>query len=310
MANWPGQSQLLLSDKHRIRTLFPNSGTISTLVGSKEPGFLDDQGTSAMFSTPAGIAVGQVCDTSCLDLALVADSDNHRIRRVALLAKDVTTIAGSGISGFSNGLGTYAKFSYPTDVVFDENSSYVLIADSGNNRIRKMVLSTTEVTTFSGTSVQGFVDGSSTSARFNKPRGLALAPDGNTLYIADSGNHAVRAISMDGSVRTVAGSGMVGSADGTGTNSTFHFPSGITSTPDGNTLLVSDTWNNRIRSIDVTTGHVFTLAGSGSRGFLSEGTDVAFAHPAGIFFPRFFDLCRRFGEQSHPKSYIHANYRQ
>jgi len=290
----PGTEErlLLISAEHHIRTLSAQSGEFTTWVGSNQPGFQDAMGTNARFLNPAGVAVGQVCEQIgqtkyCADIAAVADSGNHRIRRIEAVTKNVVTWAGSGTRGFSNGVGTYAKFNYPRDVIYQQNAlgEFVaaFIADSGNNRIRRLNLTSSEVTTLSGSSEFGFVDGPATAARFFDPQSLALSPDGNTLYVADAGNHRIRAIHVsDGSVRTLAGSGLPGSADGIGTRSSFHNPRCVTVSVDGTRLLISDTTNNRIRSLDPMSGRVFTLAGSGSRGFLSEGTDVAFAQPEGL----------------------------
>jgi hypothetical protein len=290
---WNKQSQeLLISAEHHIRTLSAQTGEFTTLVGSNQPGFQDARGTNARFQNPAGVAVGQVCETigqakPCDYIAVVADSGNHRIRRIHAVSKDVSTWAGSGTRGFSNGVGTYAKFNYPRDVIYQPNAlgefEAAFIADSGNHRIRKLNLTTNEVTTLSGSSESGFVDGPATAARFFDPQSLALSPDGITIYVADAGNHRIRAIHVsDGSVRTLAGSGLPGSADGIGTSSSFHNPRCVTVSVDGTRLLISDTTNNRIRSLDPISGRVFTLAGSGGRGFLSEGTDVAFAQPEGL----------------------------
>ena len=307
---WSDGGKILVTDKHKLRALFFESGIVSTVAGSHVAGFNNGRGTDAMFNNPGGIAIGRICEPTvnyCDILAFIADSSNHRIRRVALRTSDVTTLAGASVSSFSDGAPQDARFSNPSDCACDDaDCTNLLIADSGNNRIRKMHLASAQVTTLSGTGYVltapapdsdctprynctcnncTLVDGQATIARFSSPRALAVSKDGTTLFVADAGNNAIRAVSMfDGRVRTLAGSGKQGSQDGIGTHCSFYFPSGVTVSPDGATLIVADTWNNRIRSVDVVSGQVTTLAGTGERGFLSQGTHVAFNHPMGIVY--------------------------
>jgi len=115
-------------DNHRIRKITP-AGVVSTLAGSTE-GFADGTGTETRFSYPGRVAV----DSS--DNVFVADSGNHRIRKITP-AGVVSTFAGTGIRGHADGTATTAQFNYPTGVAVD-SSGNVYVADFGNRRIRKI----------------------------------------------------------------------------------------------------------------------------------------------------------------------------
>ena len=113
---------------HRIRKISSERG-VSPLAGSGTAGFADLTGTEAQFFGPTGVVV----DSSSGNV-YVADSSNHRIRKITSGGK-VTTIAGSSIPGFANGTGTAAQFNYPRGVAVD-SSGNLYVADTCNNRIR------------------------------------------------------------------------------------------------------------------------------------------------------------------------------
>ena len=105
------------------------------------------------------------------------------------------------------------------------------------------------VTTLAGSSC-GYVDGTGTAAKFYKPAAVAVSPDGLIVVVADDSNHCIRAIALaTGVVTTLAGSGSAGDVDGTGTNAQFSRPAGIALAPNGATVLIGDTENQRTRSM-------------------------------------------------------------
>ena len=174
----------------------------------------------------------------------VADYYNHRIRAINPTTGQVTTLAGSS-AGFADGTGTTAQFNLPTGVAVAPNGT-VYVADSNNFRIRAINPTTRVVTTLAG-STQGSADGTGTTAQFNLPYGVAVAP-GGTVYVADTSNSRIRAINpTTGQVTTLAGSS-AGFADGTGTNAQFGYSVGVAAAPNG-TVYVADTNNQRIRKI-------------------------------------------------------------
>ena len=132
------------------------------------------------------------------------------------------------------------------------------MADSGNHRIRKIVLSTGAVTTLAGSGSQGSTNATGTSAKFKTPRGIVKV--GTNLYVADTDNHIIRKIvKSTGVVTTLAGTaGSSGSTDGTGTAAKFYKPRAITT--DGTNLYVADNSNHKIRKIVISTGAVTTLS--------------------------------------------------
>jgi hypothetical protein len=225
-------------------------------------------------------ADGNVSSTLTLSSFVVAEQMGGSFQGAELsLSTAVTTQAGTGSSGSANGTGTSASFNQPVGITTDGTNLYV--ADSMNNLIRKIVISTGVVTTVAGTGSNGSADNTTgTSASFNYPSGITT--DGTNLYVADSSNHLIRKIVIStGAVTTVAGTGSTGSANGTGTSASFNYPYGITT--DGTNLYVADLSNHLIRKIVISTGAVTTLAGTGSSGSANgTGTSASFSTPSGI----------------------------
>jgi hypothetical protein len=249
------------------------STAVTTLAGTGSTGSTDNStGTSASFNYPQGIT------TDGTNL-YVADTSNHLIRKIVISTGAVTTLAGTGSSGSTdNSTGTSASFFDPREITTDGTNLYV--ADTKNNLIRKIVISTGAVTTLAGTGSMGSANGTGTSASFYYPQGITT--DGTNLYVAEEGNHLIRKIVIStGVVTTVAGTGSSGSANGTGTSASFQFPGGITT--DGTNLYVGDYMNDLIRQIVISTGVVTTVAGTGSSGSANgTGTSASFQNPKGV----------------------------
>ncbi len=260
------------SGNHRIRKIDP-AGVVTTLAGSTS-GYADNTvGTSAQFNNPRGIAV----DSS--GNVYIGDTDNHRIRTITA-AGAVSTLAGSGSTGYIDDTGTNANFNEPYGVAVDASGN-VYVADANNSVIRK-VTSAGVVTTVAG-STAGYADGNYTAAMFNYTVGVALDTAGN-VYVGDTGNNFVRKIDSSANVTTFAGE-VNGTTNGQGSAVRFSTQGNnigaITSDAAGN-IYVADTSNNLIRKITAA-GVVSTLAGSGTAGFADgTGTAASFSSPRGI----------------------------
>jgi len=258
-------------DNHLIRQIVIATGVVTTVAGTADNGSSNGTGTAASFYEPLGITT----DETNLN---VVDSKNSLIRKIVISTGVVTTLAGTGSSGSSNGTGTSASFNQPSGITTDGTNLF--LAEHNNNLIRKIVISTGVVTTLAGTGSSGSANGTGTSASFNNPYGITT--DGTNLYVGDTFNHLIRQIVIStGVVTTLAGTGSSGSANGTGTSASFYKPYRITT--DGTNLYVGDTFNHLIRKIVISTGVVTTLAGTGSSGTANgTGTSASFNNPIGI----------------------------
>jgi sugar lactone lactonase YvrE len=166
---------------HCVRKVTPG-GVVSTVAGSGVDAFADGAGAAASFRTPGGVAV---------DLSgnvFVADQGNHCVRKVTP-GGVVSTIAGSGAGAFADGIGAAASFNSPSSLTID-SSGNVLVADTGNHRIRK-VSPRGVVTTLAGNGDAKFADGSDNLASFKRPYGIAVGASG-AVFVADTENLRVR----------------------------------------------------------------------------------------------------------------------
>ncbi|WP_025664652.1 NHL repeat-containing protein [Aquimarina megaterium] len=254
---------IYVADTRKDRILkYLSSGGTTVLAGSGVAGFADGPGITAQFDNPNGLAI----DTA--GNIYVADTGNHRIRKITP-AGVVSTIAGSGISGFVNGTGIAAQFDSPYGIDVHANGD-LYVADTGNHSIR-YINTAGVVYTHAGTGASGLVNGNTTTAQFNEPIDVVIGLSTN-LYIADASNHVIRQITDTGSVLTLAGSSQ-GYADGAGATAQFSSPYGVTRDTSGN-IYVADKDNHRIRKI-TPAGVVSTYAGSGTMGFANGNANVA-----------------------------------
>ena len=226
------------SGNHCIRRITPD-GVVSTLAGSGTRGFKDGRGSAAQVNDPLGVAVDADGNV------LVADSGNHCIRRITPDGM-VSTLAGSGSSGFKDGRGTEAQFYSPWDVTVDADGN-VIVAERNNLRIRR-ITPDGMVSTLAGSGTEGFQDGRSAEAEFYSPSGVAVDGDGNVL-VAEFDGHCIRRITPDGMVSTLAGaSGSRGFKDGRGTEAQFTSPWGVAVDAQGR-VYVGDCGGDRIRRL-------------------------------------------------------------
>jgi sugar lactone lactonase YvrE len=223
-----GNIYIVDSDNHRIRKVTVSTGNINTMAGDGNGGYSGDggQATSAMMYNPKGVAL----DTS--GNIYIADYSNERIRKVTVSTGVITTVAGNGFQGYSGdgGQATSATINTVSGVALD-TSGNIYIADYHNSRIRKVTISSGNITTVAGTGTGGYSGdgGQATSAKMFSPIAVALDTSGN-IYISDSDDHRIRKVTVStGNINTVAGNGTGGySGDGgQATSAMISNPKGI-----------------------------------------------------------------------------------
>jgi DNA-binding beta-propeller fold protein YncE len=221
-----------------IRKINVGSGAVTTAAGTANIGGTEDAtGSAAHFNNPTQIAT----DGTSL---YVADSGNSAIRRITLADFKVMTVGGqAGTAGKTEGGPKKSLFSGPRGVAVDKKAIYV--ADTGNDVIRKIDISSLETSTIAGTGEEGDKDGPALQAQFNNPG--AICTDGSFLYILDADNHAVR--KMDLNANTVTKLTLVNG----------HIGSGCALTSDGKQLYFSDTTENAVEVVDTTSGNFTTF---------------------------------------------------
>jgi sugar lactone lactonase YvrE len=270
---------------HAIRKV-TSAGKISTIAGMGIAGYSGDGGaaTSALLNYPMGLAV----DSS--SSLYIADYKNNVVRKITS-AGVISTVAGTGTAGngASGNSATATNLNGPSGVAVD-SSGNLYIADTNNNLIRKVDLSTGILTTFGGTGASAFSGdgGVATAAGFYKPQGLYLDSSGN-LFVCDTSNHAVRKIAVStATVSTVAGNGTYGSGgdDGLATGAVLSGPTDVVANSGGD-LFIADPSNNVIRKVTASTGKITTIAGTGVAGYSGDGSSATSAEldqPTGLVF--------------------------
>ena len=268
----------------RIRRFDPTTRRTSAVAGNGQKAYAGD-GAKAV---DASLSMPHEIQFDADGHLYIVERDNHAVRRVDATTGVISTFAGTGTPGFSGdgGPANRARLRAPHSVVVDRNRHRLLICDIGNSRIRQVDLATGVIDTFAGTGERGptpdgaLLDGTP----LNGPRSIALDDAGN-LYLALREGNAIYRVDM--SARTlhhVAGTGAQGySGDGGPARvATFAGPKGLAWARDA--LYVADTENHAVRRIDLRTGVITTVLGTGRRGDGPEPDPLrcALARPHGV----------------------------
>jgi len=263
----PGGDIYFSSTTHSMAMRLARDGRLSIIAGNGIRAFSGDggPGVNASLFSPAAVALDAAGNL------YIADSGNHRIRRVAPDGT-ITTVAGNGVRAFAGdgSSATAASLNAPEGVSVAPDGS-LLIADTRNQRIRR-VAANGVITTIAGTGTVGYTGdfGQATAATFENPREAIAAPNG-VVYIADTSNSAVRRIDAAGMITTYAGIGFPAffGDDGPAFIAALRFPEGLALDGQGR-LYIADAGNHRIRRV-TPDGTITTVAGSGATGFGGDG---------------------------------------
>lgn len=254
------------------------AGIITTLAGTGTAGYNGDniQATAAEIKGPGGLGLDS------LGNVYISELNGCRIRKVDGTSGIITTVAGTGLGGFSGdgGQATAAQISFPTDVKFDKKGNFY-IADESTERVRKVNTSGI-INTIAGNGTANFSGdgGPATAAELYSPTGVAIDKIGK-VYIGDQNNNRIRVVDTFGIITTFAGNGTAGFTGdgGPATAAELRQPEEVAIDPSGN-VYIDDAVNNAIRMIDLS-GTISTYAGNGVAGFYGDGGPATAAELSG-----------------------------
>ena len=272
------------SDNNRILVLKVDetgeNAEVKEVIGNRKTGVKDGTYTEAEFNKPQGLAYYK-------GKLYVADTENHLIREINLETKQVKTIAGTGVQskewGFINpGDALSTALNSPWDLIVIDGALYIAMA--GPHQLWKMDLSTGQIGTYAGSGRENITDGNFKSCALAQPSGITT--DGNKIYFADAESSSIRSadIGSKGKVKTIVGSGLFtfGDIDGTGSSVRLQHPLGIVFNNADGLLYITDTYNNKIKTVNPVTKEVLTYSGTGSKGSRNGTIDAQFNEPGGL----------------------------
>ena len=270
---------------HRIRRLDLKKHRLSTVAGSGTKGYAGDGGPAlkASLNEPYEVRFDKAGNMFFVEM------QNHVVRRVDAKTKIISTFAGTGSPGFGGdgGPAAQAQFKQPHSIAFDPEGN-LLVCDIGNNRIRRIKLETGVIDTYAGTGEKKPTpDGAPlASAPLNGPRALDLDPKGNRYLALREGNAVYRIDSIEGKIYHLAGTGEKGYTGdgGPAKQAKLSGPKGIAYSSDGG-VYIADTESHTIRRIDLKSGVISTVLGTGERGDgpLGDPLKCKLARPHGVF---------------------------
>jgi DNA-binding beta-propeller fold protein YncE len=272
-------------DNQRIRRLNLKTRELTTIAGNGQRGYTGDGGPAidASFNMPHELRFDKRGDL------FIVERDNHVVRKVDMKSRVVTTFAGTGVAGFSGdgGPATKAQLRSPHSIAFDRDGN-LLICDVGNHRIRRVTTKTGVIETYAGTGERKPTpDGAPLAGTpLNGPRTIDVDPNGNLYLALREGNAIYRIDPKLERIFLVAGTGQqgYGGDGGPATKATFAGPKGLAYSKDHG-LYVVDTENHAIRRIDLKSGVVKTVLGTGEKGNGTETDPLRckLNRPHGIF---------------------------
>jgi sugar lactone lactonase YvrE len=273
-------------DNQRIRRLDLKTHRLTTIAGNGEAAYKGDGGRAV----EASLNMPHETRFDARGDLYIAERDNHVIRKVDMKTGLISTVAGTGIAGYSGDgqPGTRAQLRQPHSICFDRDGT-LLICDIGNNRIRRLHPDTGIIETWAGT---GEAAPTPEGARvkgtpLRGPRTLALSPAGDLFIALREGNAIYRVDAKTQTLHRVAGTGEQGYAgDGRpALEAKLSGPKGL-AYGDGDDLYVADTESHTVRRIALRTGVISTVIGTGARGDAPNADPLKFSlsRPHGVLF--------------------------
>jgi streptogramin lyase len=273
-------------DNQRIRRMDLDTGRVTTIAGSGERGYRGDGGPAldAALNMPHELRFDARGDL------YIAERDNHVIRKVNRKTGSISTVAGTGVAGFGGDgePATKAQLRQPHSIVFNRDAD-LLICDIGNQRIRRLKMETGIIETYAGTGeAKDTADGAPVNGTpLRGPRTFAAAPNGDIYLALREGNAIYRIDAKTQTLHKVVGTGEQGySGDGgTALNAKLAGPKGLVYAP-GDILYIADTENHVIRSLNLKTGIISTVLGTGNKGDGPDGDPLKcqLSRPHGVEF--------------------------
>ncbi|MDX6694309.1 MAG: hypothetical protein QOF02_1912 [Blastocatellia bacterium] len=281
------RDRLFIADSNHNRIVVTKlDGSLIDTIGTGARGSADGSFERATFYRPQGMATDG-------EFLYVADTENHLLRRVNLQARSVETIAGTGRQSrdyHAQGAARSTALNSPWDLQLVGRALYIAMA--GPHQIWKLDLDKGEIGVFAGSGREGRIDGAllgpTTTQLDGTPAGAAfaqpsgLASDGRSLYVADSEANIIRAVDIEkGEVATLAGGDLFefGDVDGAGDDVRLQHPLGLVAYQGK--VLIADTYNHKIKTLDPKDSAVKTFLGTGKPG-QADGAQASFYEPGGL----------------------------
>jgi thiol-disulfide isomerase/thioredoxin len=253
------------------------SGAVVRVFGSGRAGWMDGDAAAAAFRSPHGLALGE-------GVLYVADTLNHLVRSIDLAGGRVATVAGVGDQArrrYPGGAALETPLNSPWDLLWKDGRLYVAMA--GPHQLWRIDPAAGDAAVFAGSGAEELHDAELAMAALAQPS--ALATDGARIYFADAESSAIRYAVPGADVRTLVGSGLFdfGDRDGVGEDARLQHAQGIASWPGEKKVLVADTYNHRLKTIDPYTREATAFAGAGAAGFADgDGEQARFWEPGGV----------------------------